>query len=316
MNIGKILNKKMHKILIVIISILLINFIVIMPTVTVIIYESVFSTRFETSLDARFEPSDFAGLEMYRCDFQSQKVTLAGYKYTDGDDNAKKGVVVISHGMGGGGHNSLMPYIAEFVKNGYLVFAYDSRGTDASGGKDTNGFPQSLIDLDNALHHISAQPEYQNLPVKLFGHSCGAYAVGNVLNMHPEVSAAVMISGFDESEDMLEYYGSKYVGFLAKATIGYVRLYERIKFGGEFTELSAIDGMKKTDAKILIAHSSDDKNVPVKCGYDKYYNEFGSLERFEFVLYEDRGHTDLLYSDKEHKTPNPELMQKILKTIN
>ena len=39
-----------------------------------------------------------------------------------------KGVVVIAHGLGGGGQNTYMDLADYFTSNGYLVFAYDVTG--------------------------------------------------------------------------------------------------------------------------------------------------------------------------------------------
>ena len=131
----------------------------------------------------------------------------------------------------------------------------------------------------------------------LIGHSWGGYSVGNVLNLHPDIRAAVIISGFNESEDMLKYQGEKYAKDKWGILLPYLKLYERLKFSKEFADISAIDGMQMTDAGIMIVHSKDDATVPTRFGYDKFYNEFCDNERFNFVLYEDKGHKDLLYSD-------------------
>ena len=205
--------------------------------------------------------------------------------------------MVISHGLGGGGHNTYMPFIDYFTSNGYYVFAYDARGNDNSGGDAVEGLPQGIICLDNALHHVVAIEEYQDLPITLFGHSWGGYSVGNVLYMHPEIKAAVIIAGFNESEDLLEYQGQQMAGAGVHILMPYLKLYERIKFGKEFTAVSALQGLEKTNAGIMVVHSKDDATVPTKYGYDKFYEAFGNSDRFEFVLYEDKGHDYLFYSE-------------------
>ena len=190
-----------------------------------------------------------------------------------------------------------MPFVDYFTSNGYYVFAYDARGNDNSGGDSVGGLPQGIISLDDALHHAASIEEYRNLPFALFGHSWGGYSVGNVLNIHPDIKAAVIIAGFNESENLLEYQGQQMAGEGAKILTPYMALYERIKFGKEFTAISAIDGLTKTDAGIIIVHSKDDTTVPTMYGYDKFYEEFGNSDRFEFVLYEDKGHDYLFYSE-------------------
>ncbi len=268
--------------------------IVVIPLSTVVVYETIFSSRFETQSGLEMSVSDFSGLQVENVTFESS-VTLAGYKYSKNIDNPK-GVVIISHGLGGGGHNKFMPYIDAFTSCGYLVFSYDAQGNDNSEGKDTGGFPQGIIDLDNAISYVQGVEEYKELPIMLLGYSWGAYSVGSVLNIHPEVSAAVMVAGFDESEELLSYYPRKAVGSATDLLLPYVTLYEKLKFSSEYTDITVTNGIKSSQARVLIAHSKDDKTVPYECGYEKYYREFGQSERVSFISYEDMGHSDLLYS--------------------
>lgn len=50
--------------------------------------------------------------------------------------------MVIAHGLGGGGHNTYMPFIDYFTSNSYYVFAYDVRGNDYSDGVEV--LPQCI----------------------------------------------------------------------------------------------------------------------------------------------------------------------------
>lgn len=267
---------------------------ILIPIITIIVYESIFGARYETAPYLEFKVEDFEGLRVERSDFYEENGTqIAGYKYSR--EGEAKGVVIVAHGLGGGGHNAYMPFIDYFTKNGYLVFTYDAHGNDNSEGDSVEGLPQGVIDLDLAIEH--AQKEYDSLPIMLFGHSWGAYSVGSVLSLHPEVKGAVMIAGFNESEDMLLCHSKRYVGALTDVLFPYVELYERMKFGTELSSICALDGMKSTDAQIMIVHSGDDTTVPIEYGYNKFYQEFKGDARFEFVLYEDKGHSLLLYSD-------------------
>jgi alpha-beta hydrolase superfamily lysophospholipase len=288
--------RKKKIILVSLISILLAIPLILFPVVAVLIYESIFGERYETASWLAFSLEDYEGLQMERSDFQSEDVTLAGYKYAKANQEVK-GVVVIAHGLGGGGHNTYMPFIDYFTSNGYYVFAYDARGNDNSGGDAVEGLPQGIICLDSALHHVVAIEEYQNLPVALFGHSWGGYSVGNVLYMHPEIKAAAIIAGFNESEDLLAYQGQQMAGEGTQVLLPYLKLYERIKFGKEFTAVSALQGLARTEAGIMVVHSKDDTTVPTRYGYDKFHEAFGSSDRFAFVLYEDKGHDYLFYSE-------------------
>lgn len=281
--------KRKLKILIVsIISTMLAVLLVVFPIATIVVYESTFGMRCETASCFLFSVEDFDGLQVKRSDFVSGDITLAGFQYKKESDSYK-GVVVTAHGLGGGGHNNDMPIIDYFTTNGYLVFTYDAHGNDNSGGK-VMGVPQGLIDLDNAISYVETLPEYQGLPIMLYGHSWGGYSVGNVLNMHPEVKAVALLSGFNEASDLIKYQGKQMIGGVISVLMPYVKLYENIKFGGEYATATAAEGLKNTDANVLIVHSKDDTTVPFEYGYGVYHEEFIDSPRFTFVEYEDKGH--------------------------
>ncbi len=288
---------KLKRILAAAVLIILLNALVIMPIAAVIVYESIFGERFETEPYFTHSPSDFEGLCCERSDFLSDGVTLAGYKYSMAD-TPSRGVVVMAHGYGGGGHNAYMPFAYEFARAGFAVFAYDARGNDNSGGSSVGGLVRGVIDLDNALIHVKSAPEYNGLPIMLFGHSWGAYSAGSVMALHTDIAACVMVAGFNESEDMIAYESKGVVGPLASLTLPYVYLYESFKFGEKYSSLSALSGTSATDARVMVVQSMDDVSVPPECGYEKLYAAYSDNERFTFVTYEDRGHDRILYSRK------------------
>ena len=197
------MNKKRKKLLSRVLIILLV-FVVSVPTVqlpaaTVIIYESIFHRRYETAPWLGFELSDFPGLSCTELTFPAAGEELTGYFYTAGAtaENAK-GIVIVSHGHGGGGQNSYMPFADAFADAGYLVFAYDAPGNDKSPGF-VGGLPRGVMALSGAIDYVSSREELAGLPIMLFGHSWGAYSGANVLNLHPEIAAAAFVSGFNES---------------------------------------------------------------------------------------------------------------------
>lgn len=281
--------------------IILLAFIVSIPTLqlpvaTVIIYEAIFHTRYETAPWLGFQLSDFPGLSCSEVTFSADGEELRGYLYSSGTSPADAGgIVIISHGHGGGGQNSYMPFADVFAKAGYLVLAYDAPGNDQSPGF-VGGLPRGVLALSGAIDYVSSRDDLCHLPIMLFGHSWGAYSGANVLNLHPEIAGAAFVSGFNESEDMIGFYAREYVGPLADLTMPYISFYERLKFGREVTSVSGVSGMAATDAAILIAHSSDDGTVPTYCGFETYAREFRDDPRFTFVEFSDQGHTRLLYS--------------------
>ena len=269
---------------------------VVMSALTVIIYSDNFGERFETAEWMAFSVDEFEGLKVTECSFPSNNgQMLAGYQYSK-EDQPCKGVVVLAHGLGGGGHNTYMDVADYFTSNGYLVFCYDATGNDKSEGDSVEGLPQGVIDLDHALRYVKQAEEYKDLPIVLFGHSWGGYSVGNVLNCHPDIKAAVIVSGFDRSADLIESQGKSILGPAIKLFLPYVSLYERLKFG-KYASYSAMDGLANSEAGIMVVHSRDDTVVPIGYGYDKFYDVYSDDARFSFIEYENRGHNYIYYSD-------------------
>ena len=95
-----------------------------------------------------FSASDFDGLQSHGYSFSSSMGHgLKGcfYHY---ENPAADRLVVFDHGMGNG-HRAYMREIERLAKAGFLVFSYDHTGCMESGGESTNGFAQSLKDLND-----------------------------------------------------------------------------------------------------------------------------------------------------------------------
>ncbi len=294
--------KKPKMILIIAASILTVFILIIMPALTVMVYEANFGERFETADWTAYSVSDFEDLHVEECTFPSNNgQLLAGYQYSK-EYQPAKGVLVLAHGLGGGGHNTYMDLADYFTTNGYLVFAYDVTGNDKSEGSSVKGLPQGVIDLDYALRYVKQADVYAGLPIVLFGHSWGGYSVGNVLNCQPDVKAAVLAAGFDRSTELFEQQGESMIGSAIKVFMPYVSLYEHIKFG-KYASYNAIDGFANTTACIMVLHSKDDTTVLPENGYDKFYKFYGDDTRFQFIEYENKGHNYLYYSEaaKQYK---------------
>lgn len=189
--------------------------------------------------------------------FQSEENTLNGYLY---GPSKPKGLVVISHGLGDGGES----YINEtlyFAKKGYKVLAFDNTGSYSSEGEGTMGLSQSVIDLDHALDYVESQVEFEGLPIYLYGHSWGGYAVTAVLNYDHEIAGAVSVSGYNTPMEMLVDWCKDEMGALTYIEYPYMWLYQKYLFGGA-SNLSAVKGINQTDTPVLIIHGSQDRVVP------------------------------------------------------
>lgn len=291
--------KKGLKITLIILGILLVLIIaalLIAPKMIVkTIYKQNFGTRFTSSEPHCRDIAEFDGLEREKYVFTSnegQKIT--GYVYKKGDTEPK-GLIVLAHGFGGGGHCSYMDVADYFASNGYNVFAYDATGNDESEGESVKGLPQGVIDLDYALNYIKADEELSDLPLMLWGHSWGGYSACSVSKLHPEIEGIISVAGFNSSLDMIENVGRDMAGDAIDYAMPLFEDLEKDKFG-DFATMNVLESLERSTADVLIYHSADDDVIPIELSYDKYYEKFADNERFTFVRFEDRGHNYIFNS--------------------
>ncbi len=188
--------------------------------------------------------------------FMSGENKLQGYLY--GADNTK-GLVVVAHGLGGGAESYLTETLY-FVDHGYQVFAYDNTGCHESEGEDCIGLVQSAIDLDAALTFIEGEARFEGLPVFLYGHSWGGYAVTAVFNYEHDVAASVSVSGFNDPMTMIMEWGRNMMGSIINLEYPFIYIYQRTIFGGKIG-MTAVDGINNTDTPILIIHGTEDETI-------------------------------------------------------
>lgn len=237
---------------------------------------------------------EFPGLICQKCSFSSyQGAKLAGYKYSR-EGIVPKGVIIMAHGLGPGGQCVYMDQADYFTSNGYLVFAYDAIGNDASAGDSCIGMQQGILDLDRAISFVQRDSVMKSLPIGLYGHSWGAYCVSAVLQMHPEVKAVAEISGFSDSQDLIKAQ-------LGDGLVPYYSWYIEWQLFGSYSFYTGMDGFDSTEADIMVIHSEDDQNVPISTGYDLYYDKYKDDSRFTFQKYTDRGHLYIFYTDAARK---------------
>lgn len=279
----------------IVIGILAVIFLVVLPIVTIVIYNGEFGHRYEERRYESYRVENFKGLQVEHCSIVANKGhRLAGYKYSRAGQNPKA-VVVLVHGLCGS-HKNYLDICNYFVAKGFGVFSYDATGNGESEGKKVGGFAQGLADLDYVLNYVKALPEYQGLPIMLMGHSWGGFCVANILNFHPDIKAVVSVSGFDTSAALLKQYTEVHMGKAATLLMPYITLYERFCWG-KYAKTSGCAGFANSQAKVMVIHSSDDPTVFAENGYDRYYERFANDERFVFKMYSDRGHSYPVNSD-------------------
>lgn len=258
---NSIFKKKKNPIKIIIISLLV--FIFVFSVLSFIVVKVNFDDIFgRTALD------DFTAFLRYSdikdkyprepLSFMSGENKLQGYLY--GSENTK-GLVVISHGLGGGAEN----YTAEtkrFVDEGYQVFGYDNTGCCQSEGANCVGLVQSVIDLDAALTYVEQEQRFNDLPILLYGHSWGGYAVTAIFNYEHDIAASVSVAGFNNPMEMITEWAERMMGGIAYAEYPYIWLYQKTIFGNDL-DITAVQGINNTDTPILLLHGTEDKTIEI-----------------------------------------------------
>lgn len=188
--------------------------------------------------------------------FPSQGNMLKGYLY--GPKKAEA-LVVISHGMGGGA-DDYVKVATYFARRGFKVLAYDNTGSYDSEGDGIGGLSQSVIDLDAALTYVEGNEELRKLPVLLYGHSWGGWAVASILHYDHDIAASVSVAGYNSPMEITMEWVSEEMGLLRFVEYPYIWIYQKALFGGA-ANLSAADCINETDTPVLIMQGTADRVV-------------------------------------------------------
>lgn len=257
------------------------------------VYANIFNKHIDTEIGLSYFIEDFPELSRTKYVFKSNKrQNLTGYLYLN-KKKKQKALIVLAHGFGGGGQRTYMDVINELASRGFYVFAYDMTGNDESEGK-VGGFPQAVIDLEHAIKFARKLKECKKLPICLFGHSMGGYAVCTVLNFVKNIKAVCECSGFNKTSEIVEKQAQKYGGNPKDVKTNIENL-EKLKFG-KYAKKTAVDGFMNSNANIMCVHSEDDPVIPITAGFDHYYKIFKNNKRFTFIKFKNTGHGTVYYT--------------------
>ena len=231
-----------------------------------------------------FTAEDFPGLHCEEYVFPSSLGhSLAGnFYYYDGYNESR--LIIFEHGMGSG-HTGYMTEIERLCRAGYRVFTYDHTGCMKSGGDSTNGFAQSLRDLDDAIKALKKDEKYASLPISVIGHSWGGFSTMNISALHPDIEKAVAMSGFISVSHILKGF---FKGILSPFYKKILALEERSN--PDYIKHNALDTLKSTKTQMLIIHSDDDKTVSAKNNFDLLEKELSGKENIRFLRLTGKNH--------------------------
>ncbi len=231
-----------------------------------------------------FSGKDFEGLNVKPFSFNSSLGhKMQGYFYYY--DNFKPNrLIVFDHGMWSG-HQGYMKEVEMLARHGYLVYSYDHTGCMESGGDFTNGFAQSLHDLDNCLGALENLSELSDYEISVMGHSWGGYSTMNISALHPKIKHVVALSGFISVRAIIN---QSFSGF---KRLFRGRIYECEKNSNkDYVDFSAEKVLANTEAKALIIHSKDDKTVSYKHHFQKLLDALDGKENIRLLTVDKKGH--------------------------
>lgn len=250
-----------------------------------ILYKNKIATRCDNSLGIfYFSHVDFEDLEMMPFAFMSSfGHTLQGYFYFYPKYKNNR-VIVFDHGFGNG-HRAYMKEIEKLCKAGFLVFSYDHTGCMASGGENTGGFGQSLVDLNDCIHALKSHEMTHSMQIAVVGHSWGAFSTLNIPALHKDITHIVAISGFLSVDAIIN---QNFHGLLS-CYRKYIYALEQKRFG-QFIFYDALSSLENYAGKVLAIYSDNDHLVKKNWSYDCLYNKFAQKENFSFMLEEKKLH--------------------------
>lgn len=306
--------KILKRILLIVMIFLIVNLVACF-FITKVIYDKQFP-RLDTEING------YTNCKTTHVNFYSGQNKLAGYIFGDKSD---KGLVVISPGHNSGAE-SYSAQITELVDYGYQVFSYDATGTVKSEGDSAVGFPQAVVDLDNALQYIEEESDlnYENL--FLFGHSQGGYAVCNVLSYDHDVDAVASISAVNTAMDGVMAPVEASIGAVAYANYPMLYLYQCSIFGMDVMELSAVESINESDVPVIIIHGTKDETFDFETTSLTSHKSEITNKKVEYYNCEENGangHTSLLYEKWEfvdnasiQQNPTPKANSELMNEVN
>ena len=232
-----------------------------------------------------FSSDDFPGLQAHPYRFTAKAGHVLNGWFYHYDDPVPGRLVVFDHGLGNG-HRAYMTEIAQLAKAGYLVFSYDHTGCMASGGENTNGFSQSLCDLDDCITALKAEPALAGRTISVMGHSWGGFSTMNIAALHPEITHVVSMSGFVSVEEIVNQTFSGALQFYRKGILALER-----SANPNFVEFNAVESLKQTDAKVLLIYSANDSVVHKNPHYDTLFSALKDKSNIRFRLEMGKDHS-------------------------
>lgn len=209
--------------------------------------------------------------------------TLRGWLFHPAQGNGQ--VVIVFHGQldNRAGPAAFAPML---LRHHYTVLAPDSRDHGESGGDlATYGLYESR-DVSRWVDWLTAQ-NYHGCVYGL-GESMGGAVLLQALPKEPRLCAAVAESPYASFREIAydrlaqRWGGSAWVHWwLAVPLVSEAIVYARLRYGIDFSQVSAVQAVTRTRTPILLIHGVQDFNVPLRHCQAILKNQSGVMEFWE-----------------------------------
>lgn len=188
-------------------------------------------------------------------------------------------------------------YMDEIAKAGYIIFKPDFRGNGKSQGEPGSAYfsPNYAVDILNAISSVRNLPDADFDNIGMFGHSMGGALTLKVLEISPDVKAAVIWGGVVGSLEDIIYNWQDEVSYKPAKLDLYLRnlgLQELISKYGEpgqnpeyWNSIDPIANLNLVSSPIQIHVGLADNQVPTafsKSLYEKLNYQGKSVEYYEY----------------------------------
>jgi uncharacterized protein len=234
------------------------------------------------------------GVEEEVFSFFSGRWKLYGSRYFVGK-GPYKALVVFYHGIGAG-RNAYVEPICDLAKQGYLVYAFDNTGSMQSEGPSLYGLGQIVLDEKAFYAWLDQDPKAQGLDRYSVGHSWGGYAALVSGKKEYRVKKIVSISGFNSVGD--EYRYSPETPHQA-IMVALYRLYLWNTLG-KAGNLSAVEVLKESEAKVLYIQGDKDQVVTPEAGILALQKGLPNNPRMTYLVVKGQGHICFMSPESEN----------------
>jgi len=212
-----------------------------------------------------------------------------------------KGLIVMMHGYGLNMEHYL-PQAEFFARAGYAVVLYDGVGVGRSSGKGIRGLPQHVADACAVLDYVESAPELSALPLMLYGHSSGGYAVCalSCKKKYP-VKAIVSLAGYTEALGGMKAKLRKKYGPFSFLGLLLLAVFQIAEFGREASGYKSIRGLGLAGCPAFIVHSENDPILPYADHFVKIQKAFSGRPGFRFWTTDARNHNLGVPSDANER---------------